>query len=129
MQQRDLLTNRWRKVKAPQPSELQIQIALVARLKLLARKDVLWFHVPNGELRDKRTAAKLKAMGALPGVSDLIFICNKKILCLELKASGRKPSIEQLAFAARVSESGGCFEYADSLDDAVAILQKHQILP
>lgn len=31
------------------------------------------FHVPNGEKRDKATAAKLKEMGTKPGVPDVIF--------------------------------------------------------
>ena len=37
------------------------------------RPDVIMRHVPNGEHRDPRTAAKLKAMGVLPGSADLEF--------------------------------------------------------
>jgi hypothetical protein len=131
--QKDLLTNRWRRVKAPEPSELQIQVSLVQRLRLQARPNIVWFHAPNGEQRDPRVAAKLRGMGVIPGVSDLIFIWKEqetiKVLCLELKARKRKLSAPQEAFAYRVLEVGCYFEHADNIDDAVAILQKYRILP
>jgi VRR-NUC domain len=131
--QKDLFTRRYRQVQAPQPSEVQIQISLIARLRLQARKDVLYWHTPNGELRDKRAAAKLKAMGVLPGVSDLVFVWTEnerlKILFLELKAPRRTLSEDQIAFGLAALQVGCVFECADNVDDAVSILQKHQILP
>ena len=45
----------------------------------------LWWHTPNGEFRDKKTAAKLAGMGVLPGVPDFIFINKGTIFCVELK--------------------------------------------
>jgi hypothetical protein len=36
----------------------------------------LLFHVPNGGKRDGREAKKLKTMGVVPGVADLIFLYN-----------------------------------------------------
>jgi hypothetical protein len=133
-QQRDLFTKRYRKVEAPQPSELQIQIALIERLGWMCLPDCVYFHVPNGELRDKRAAAKLKAMGELPGVSDIEFIYNDQagrlhVLFLELKARGRRPSDDQQIFGRRVSRLGCAFECADSIDQAVEILQRYGILP
>src|SRR5215831_5961543 len=108
--QRDMFTRRYRKIPAVAPSELQFQISLVEQCRWRLRDDVLMFHCPNGEHRDKRTAAKLKAMGVLPGVADLIFMWPEWlisagqglqqtcILFLELKAHGRKPSAAQMGF-------------------------------
>jgi hypothetical protein len=132
-EQKDLFTKRFRKVPAPDPSELQIHISLVERLRLQCRKDVLFFHCPNGELRDKAAAAKLKAMGVLPGVSDLQFIWTQggqvKVLFLELKAKGRKLRDEQVVFGFASLHVGCAFEVADTIDDAVKILQKYHIIP
>ena len=70
--QKDLLTRRWRKVVVPQ-KEVTLHIQLVAMLRWCLRPDVIMRHVPNGEHRDPRTAAKLKAMGVLAGSADLEF--------------------------------------------------------
>lgn len=138
-QQKDLLTGRWRKVRAPRPSEVQIQIALIERLRWQCRPDIIYFHVPNGEVRDKRTAAKLKAMGVKPGVADLLFLwwaavadthyACVEVLFLELKAHGRKQSLAQKDFQTDVCTIGCHYEVADSIDAAVAILQRYYILP
>lgn len=141
-QQKDLFTKRWRNVRALDPSEVQIQISLVDRLNLLARPDVLWFHVPNGELRDKRVAAKLKAMGERPGVADLIFLwpsgqagkfpgiegCTNTLF-LELKSRRGRLEAEQLTFRNAAHCAGAYYEHANTIDEAVAILIRYGILP
>lgn len=135
--QRDLFG---RKIRNIGPSEFEIQKSLVARLRLQCRKGVLYFHCPNGEERDDRVAAKLKAMGVLPGVADLIFIWGELVSCpnllivpqilfLELKRRGARQTTDQILFD-QTSKAAGCFyELADSIDDAVAILQRYAILP
>jgi hypothetical protein len=138
VQQKDLFTKRWRQVKAWAPSELQIQIALVEHLKYRCRRDVVYFHVPNGELRDKRTAAKLKAMGELPGVADLVFVWSERPahgyvpvlqnLYLELKTPSGTMSPEQLLFRDRIIDAGGYYHCANSIDTALEILRAHGIL-
>jgi|SRR5215467_10136169 len=139
--QKNLFTKRWSKVRALEPQEYEIQIALVQRLKLIGRKDVLWFHVPNGEVRDKRVAAKLKAMGVMPGVADLLFFwkhywedsegshVNLRALFLELKASKRTQSDPQRHFEDRSKFIGIHYECADTIDKAVSILTLYGILP
>jgi hypothetical protein len=129
--QRHLFTRRWRAVQPRAPSEFQIQVALIARLRLQCRPNILYFHCPNGELRDKRAAAKLKAMGVLPGVADLQFIfpVAQPNLFLELKARRRKLSSDQDAFRSRVRSAGHHYEMADNIDDAVRILVKYNVLP
>lgn len=131
-QQKDMFSKRWRQVRAPPPSELQLQISLVAQLRLICRRDVVFFHCPNGELRDKRAAAKLKAMGTLPGVADLVFVwCDDgvlKNLYLELKARKRSMSPEQMVFCDRVIDAGADYHCVDSIDEALALLRSHGLL-
>jgi len=131
-QQRDLFSKRWRNIRAPQPDERQIHISLVAQLKLICRKDVLFYHCPNGELRDDALGAKLKAMGVLPGVYDLIFLYRERdqlqVLYLELKTRKGRLTEAQAVFGMRAGEVG-CHVYAaHSLDEAIAILNKHKLL-
>jgi hypothetical protein len=127
--QKDLFTRRYRKVPEIEPSELQLQISLVEWCRWKLRPNVLVWHTPNGEVRDKRTAAKLKAMGVLPGVADLVFmwgniVVGPKLLFLELKAPGRscKLSPEQQAFSVMVREMGATYRVTDNIDEAIRII-------
>jgi hypothetical protein len=56
----------------------------------------LLFHVPNGEYRDMATANRLKAMGVVPGIPDLIFNYRGRTYFIEMKKPGGKPSKEQI---------------------------------
>lgn len=140
-QQKDIFTKRWRRLPRPDPKESQIQISLVAQLKIRCRKDVVYFHVPNGEERSDSAGAKLKAMGVLRGVADLLFFwCDRdedlrppathrlKTLFLELKRRGETLSPEQRAFAAAIRETGAFFDHADTIDGAIEILQRYGLL-
>src|SRR5258705_12269446 len=87
--------------------EDDIQAAVCRHLRLRARPGVVWFHVPNGGCRNAREAARLKGMGVLPGVSDLILIRAGKVFCLELKAPKGRASEAQLIFQSAVNSAGG----------------------
>lgn len=138
--QRNLFTKRYRKVRAaPEPSELQLHIAVVEHLRWRCREGVTYWHTSNGEIRDKRTAAKLKAMGVKPGVADLIFIWGDlvsapnliimpRLLFLELKARSRKLSPEQREFRDAMHKCGAAFEVVDNVDEALATLKRFGIL-
>jgi hypothetical protein len=142
-QQRDLLTKRWYKVKR-QKEVTDLHIPLVTALRLLVKPTVLWWHVPNGEPRDPRTAAKLKAMGILPGVADLEFhwteinefvgretglvVKQRRVLHLELKVESRKPTSAQEAFCLAMRCLGDLYYVAHSVDEALRILGKHELL-
>jgi hypothetical protein len=102
--------------------EAQIHRALVEHLRLRARPDVLYLHVPNGEKRDKITGAKLKRMGVLPGAADLLLWHRGSSFALELKAPGGRLSEAQLAFMARFNDAGGHTAVADNIDRALACL-------
>ncbi len=61
-----------------------------------------WLHsIPNGGLRDIRTAARMKAEGLKPGIADIFLpwpIEGMHGLYIELKKSNGKSSDDQLAF-------------------------------
>jgi len=140
--QRDLFTRRWRGVEPRAPKEHELQIQFVNLMKWALRPDVIMFHVPNGEVRDKRAAAKLKAMGTLSGVSDLVFLWRKYweddegshtgpgILFLELKRDGgiRQLTVEQAAFGIAVRAMDIDFEVAGSIDQAVEVVKSRGLL-
>jgi hypothetical protein len=139
LQQRDLLTGRWRNVARAREKEVaSLHIPLVTMLRWCIRPDVIWRHVPNGEHRDKRTAAKLKAMGVLPGSADLEFHwCDwdahskckrRRMLHLELKIGKRPRSERQAAFALAMTLLGDQYYVAKSVDEAVGILGAHGLI-
>ena len=137
--QKDLLTKRWRKVRPPEVTEYQLQVSVWKQFSWRKREGVTGFHCPNGGLRDIRVASKLKLMGVLPGVPDLMFIWGElvaaptllimpRILFLELKRRGGKLSPEQVAFKADMERKGCLYEMADNIDAAMAVLEKHGLL-
>jgi hypothetical protein len=139
LKQRDLLTGRWCNVAAGREKEVtSLHIPLVAMLRWCVRPDVIWRHVPNGEHRDKRTAAKLKAMGVLPGSADLEFHwCDwdderkrkrRRVLHLELKIANRPQSEAQAGFALAMKLLGDDYYVARSIDEAIGILGAHGLI-
>ena len=131
-QQKNLLTGRWRKLVEPQ-KEATFHIQLVSTLRWCLRPDVVWRHVPNGEHRDPRTAAKLKAMGVLPGSADLEFFYRNAagtpcLLFLELKLPGRKCSEAQMGFALAMKLLGAEYEVACSIDEAIGVIGKRGLI-
>jgi hypothetical protein len=108
--------------------EAQDHRALVKHLRLRAKPDVLWLHVPNGGKRDKIGAAILKSMGTLAGAADLLFWHQGNAFALELKAPGGRLSEAQLEFLARFNDAGGHTAVAEGLDRAIAVLEAWGIL-
>jgi len=86
----------------------------------------LIFSIPNGGLRDKRTAMLMKATGLTPGASDLIVIYFGKLLFVEVKTSTGVQSEEQKVFAKRVRECGFDYHLVRSLLDFKLLLTCQQ---
>jgi hypothetical protein len=136
LKQRDLFTGRWRAVPPDPVKEATMQIQLVAMLRWCVRPDVLWRHIPNGEERDPRVAAKLKAMGVLPGCADLEFhwcdVINgekrRHVLHLELKRGYAPQSDSQVAYALAVRLLGDEYHVARSIDTAISILGERGLI-
>lgn len=141
--QKDWITGRYRKVRLLNPLEYKMQIWLVDFLNRVLRDGrIEFYHTPNGELRNIKTAAKLKAMGVRPGVADLFFTWGELMsvvgepsvqnvsrnLYLELKRRGEKLSPAQEQFRDSVTAKGSYYEVADSIDEAVEILKRYGVL-
>lgn len=96
--------------------EHDIQVGIVNYLRL---KKIFCFAVPNGGLRNLKTAAFLKKEGATAGVSDLIILLPQRCLFVEVKTKTGRQSEEQKNFQQEVEKLG--FEYLiwRSLDDAI----------
>lgn len=85
--------------------------------------DLPYTHVPNGELRARSVAARLKRMGVKPGWPDFIFILPGAVLhALELKASKGSMSPHQVAFRDALLAQGGQYAVARTLEDVELIL-------
>lgn len=55
----------------------------------------LLFHVPNGGKRNSREANKLKAMGVVPGIPDLLFLWKGITYYIEMKNATGELSPDQ----------------------------------
>ena len=109
-----------RKPPAQSQSELRLHIDAAEVLRRFCRPDWVWWHTPNGEIRDPRAAAKLKAMGVRPGVPDVLLVGPGGLLrCLELKASGGRLSEEQETFRSFCIARGVPFVVAFNIDQAL----------
>ena len=84
------------------------------------------FAIPNGGLRDKRVAARLKLQGVKPGVSDLMLAVpsrGKHGLFIEMKrAKGSRVSEEQQNFIDKRLEYGYEAKVAYGWEHAVYII-------
>ena len=86
----------------------------------------LLFAIPNGGLRGKGTAGKLRAEGVLAGVSDLFLPVARRGfhgLFLEMKSETGKPTELQMEFQLAVEDQGYCASVAFSASDAITILE------
>lgn len=110
--------------------EDDLQMAIVQHLRLLAPKNVLWWHCPNGGTRSKRMGARLKAMGVRPGVFDLNFIlADGRFAAMEIKVRGGRLSIEQRQFGDALGAVNVEYAVVYSIDTALSVLRAWQVLP
>jgi len=111
------------KVAQSSTSEFRFQVSVKKLLERTAPSNVIWFHVPNGEKRSRRTGGKLKKMGVRRGVPDFAFVLpSGQAAFLELKTDDGTPSQEQNDFADSCARIGAPYAVARSIDDAISIL-------
>lgn len=112
---------------------LHIGIMHMLRLDFLPA-DLIVAHPPNGGWREKREAAKLKAMGVLPGLSDLlcwwpIAIEEEGVKSvwldsgfIEIKTPVGELDAGQIEFRRRVKAMGGKYEVARNYETVRGVL-------
>lgn len=94
----DLFT---RRVRRPPPApEFHLQCLVADILKRWHSPGWRYEHIPLGEFRKKKTAARLKRMGVVAGWPDFILLSpdGGRVHFLELKRRGEKLSEDQAEF-------------------------------
>jgi hypothetical protein len=98
--------------------EARIQAAIVEWIRTVA-PDLIAFHPANGGLRGKAEAARLKWIGVLAGVPDIVILGHGgQAWLIECKTIDGTLSAEQRAIRARCVALGIPFGIARSIDDA-----------
>ena len=96
--------------------EHDIQTDIIQYLRL---NRIFVFSVPNGGLRNLKTAAFLKKEGATAGVSDLIVLLRGEAIFVEVKTAKGRQTPEQKKFQEAVELLGFRYLLWRSLDDAI----------
>jgi hypothetical protein len=106
-----------------------IQRAIIQRWRLLGTTGSIVAHIPNGGLRSKATAARMKAMGVLPGMMDLLcgsIDCG--LFLMEIKAKRGRLSSEQKNIQQMLQAMGVPVFVCDSLDKAIVVLETYGVI-
>ena len=117
-------------MKSNIPTEEQEQIAIMewAELSQSRYPDLQWlYHVPNGGLRSKRTAARLKAAGVKSGVPDLCLPVPRKGyhgLYIELKRiKGGRTSPDQDRWIESLTDNGYFCEVCRGAESTIRVIK------
>ena len=114
-----------------------IHRSILAWLRVALPKEVFVHHSPNGGMRDLRVAQKLKALGVVAGVPDLMILVPGRYLpvrlgqqapartfFIEVKAPGGTTSREQVATFGALEQAGAYIAVAHSVDEARDIVRR-----
>jgi ABC-type sugar transport system ATPase subunit len=115
------------------PSEENTQAAVVRWMELQHPDVAQWLHhSPNGGIRNKATAARLKAMGVRKGFPDLVltlrrggFVC----LAIELKVGKNKATAEQAQWLDHLGGQGWMAVLCVGFEATVRTLADYMALP
>lgn len=102
--------------------EDDLQANVVKLLQAYARRDVCWWHCPNGEKRPKATGKRLKLAGVRRGAADLMFVIAGKFHGVELKTESGVQSDYQESFQTDLERAGGFYHLAFGMDQALGVL-------
>lgn len=88
------------------------------------------FAIPNGGLRDVRTAASLKAEGVKAGVPDIFLPCpiqTRSGCFIEMKIKNNRPTVEQNEYRIFLQSYGYywacCYSWEDARDTLIGYLE------
>jgi|SRR5579859_4686779 hypothetical protein len=108
------------------PTEEQEQRALVQWLEM---RGILFYHVPNGGMRDAREGRKFKLLGVKPGVPDIcipIGCFGYHALYVELKRRvGGSLSAWQELWIQALRSRGNKAEVANGCEEAISIISEY----
>jgi hypothetical protein len=105
--------------------EQELHFAVMDFLKLCLLPPAFPFHIPNGGLRLRSEAGKLKRMGVQAGMPDIAVVYPfGQILFIELKAPKGILSDAQKAVHATIDATGAEIYVCKSLDDVQQALER-----
>lgn len=113
------------------PSEHQEQCAVVSWAEISAHMypALSKLHaIPNGGLRHKRVAIKLKAEGVKPGVPDLclpVSRCGYHGLYIEMKSKTGRPTKDQKEWISDLTSEGYLAVVCKGAEQAIDLLQSY----
>jgi hypothetical protein len=114
---RDLLGDRVRE-PVDRNREGRIQIAIVYYVRTVA-PHIRILHFANGGWRARTEAARFKALGVVPGATDLILaLPDGRVDWWECKTDDGRLSADQKAFIADLERLGHTWAIVRSVDDA-----------
>ncbi len=121
---------RLRKAPVERPKEIILHMSVADVSRKHARTDWQWTHIPAGEVRDPRTAAKLKKMGTKAGWPDFVLVPPiGKLHCLELKREDETLSGAQDEFKFWCVRFGVPYAVVYTMDEARIALDAWGIVP
>ena len=98
-------------------AEARIQAAIVEWIRLVA-PGLIAFHVPNGGYRTKTEAARMKWVGVLAGIPDVVVMgLDGRCWLIEVKGPGGTLSADQILIRDRCAALRIPFVVAKSIDD------------
>jgi hypothetical protein len=108
-------------------AEFKLHCAAVRYLRTVA-PDCITIHVANGEYRSDATAGRLKAMGVVPGIFDLLILApDGRCFFAEAKSAKGKLSPWQEWFRGELIRRGIPYVIFKSLDDLELFIDQHSI--
>lgn len=108
-------------------NEARIQASIVSFVRVVAPNCIV-AHIPNGGLRSKREAARLKWVGVTAGFPDLILLSpSGRAYFIEVKTDTGRLSTEQSDFHSRLNILGFQCAIVRSIDDARLALKAWNI--
>jgi hypothetical protein len=104
--------------------EEDLHRAIVGMIAANMLPGVIVFHPANGGKRGKAEAGRLKGMGVVPGIPDLIVIIAGRCHGLEIKTETGRMSAAQKQMSARFQRAGCDFQVARSIAEARTVLMR-----
>jgi hypothetical protein len=115
--------------RSPRDLEHRLQCACVRWFRLAyPQHHHNLFAVPNGGYRTPSTAAKIKAEGALPGVSDLILLIARGDyhgLLIELKTDKGRQSEAQREWQRLIEADGYKYVVVRSIEEFIKVVEAY----
>jgi hypothetical protein len=109
--------------------EADLQRAVITTLRFALPKGAIIHHCANevseAGPRGAKRQAILVGMGVHAGFADLVVLCDRRVLFLELKSLKGRLSLAQEAFRDAVLAQGFGWALVRSLDDALGALADH----